>query len=53
MKTAVGMRDKKILSNLMVKSKSSRQPWTAGPMESSLAQPEKSIVLGHEMQAWR
>jgi hypothetical protein len=43
MKIAAGSRDRKILSNLSVKSKSPRQPTAAGPKESSFKQPPKSI----------
>lgn len=44
-KMAVGMRSRKIFSNLIVKSKLPRHPWTAGPIDSSLRHPEKSIVM--------
>jgi hypothetical protein len=40
MKMEAGMREKNIFSNLMVKSKSPRQPWTAGPKEASSGHPE-------------
>jgi len=39
-----GMRERKIFSNLIVKSKSPRQPRAAGPNDSSFRQPEKSIM---------
>lgn len=44
MKMAAGIMERNIFSNLMVKSKSPRHPSTAGPSDSSLRQPEKSIV---------
>lgn len=39
------MIEKKIFSNLIVKSKSPRQPRTAGPNEASSGHPEKSIAV--------
>jgi hypothetical protein len=48
MNTAAGKTERKMLSNLRVKSKSPRQPWTPGPRELSLKQPEKSIFRGNE-----
>ena len=44
MNTAAGIMERNIFSNLMVKSKSPRQPWTWGPSDSSSGQPEKSIL---------
>lgn len=39
------MSEKKIFSNRMVKSKSPRHPWTAGPSRSSVGHAEKSMVI--------
>ena len=44
-----GMRQKNILSNLMVKSKSSRQPETVGPKESSSRHFEKPMIWNHSV----
>lgn len=38
-----GTMERKIFSNLRVKSKSSRHPWTLGPRESSFRHPENSM----------
>lgn len=45
MNVAAGTREKKILSNLMVKSKSFLHPSTAGPNTMSAGHPEKSISV--------
>lgn len=47
-KTEVGMMVRNSFSNLRVKSKSPRQPRTAGPNEASLVQPAKLILLGDD-----
>jgi hypothetical protein len=43
--TVDGTIPKKILSNLIVKSKLSRHPRTAGPKEESSAQAEKTMIV--------
>lgn len=43
MTDAEGISEKTIFSNLIVKSKSPRQPTTAGSIAPSLRHPEKSI----------
>lgn len=47
-KTEAGMMVRNSFSNLRVKSKSPRQPRTAGPNEASLVQPAKLILLGDD-----
>lgn len=39
-----GIKEKKIFSNLIVKSKLPRQPTTAGSTAPSFRQPEKSML---------
>jgi hypothetical protein len=46
--TEDGIKERKILSNLMVKSKSSRQEVTVGPKESSSGHAEKLMISRSE-----
>jgi hypothetical protein len=50
-KTQAGIVEKKIFSNLMVKSKSSRQPWTLGPTELSFKHAMVSCGLWTKKEA--
>lgn len=47
-KIDVGIMLRNNFSNLSVKSKSPRQPRTAGPKEVSLVQPAKLILKGDD-----